>query len=496
MINPNNNKLLSIIDTFSKVELNRLSKFIDSPYFNVNDDITILYKTIISKFEKGLEFEKEELWQPIAKSIEFDSLRLRKISSDLLKLVEQFLAQEVFESKKILKANYLLEAAGKKDLKKLYKTSQTNAIRVSEQSPFKESEFFLNQYLREKNIYEMTNYDLDRNSESNVKQIINNLDYFYLAEKMRWLCESIIRENVISMDYDILFREEIVSHLNKYQYNEIPLVHIYYQMYLTLIENKDDNYYRFKDLLEKHIDIFPPEEAREIYTSAINYCIKKINMSDDKFLNEFIQLNETLLEKNIIAENELSPWRFKNIITAGLKLGKFEWVEEFIQTYKNKIPEVYRNNAITFNTAQLYFYQKRYQELLPILLQVEYEDFTYSLSSKLLTCITYYELEEHEALMSYLDSFRTYLSRHKSISTSKKKWNSNFVSNTKKLLKYGSTKKGNLLDLKRHIEENKNTAAKEWLLEKIDQLLYPHAKQRNLSHDDPFKNRQESSTSR
>jgi len=127
LINPNNNKLLSIIDTFSKVELNRLSKFIDSPYFNVNDDITILYKTIISKFEKGLEFEKEELWQPIAKSKEFDSLRLRKISSDLLKLVEQFLAQEVFESKKILKANYLLEAAGKKDLKKLYKTSQTNA---------------------------------------------------------------------------------------------------------------------------------------------------------------------------------------------------------------------------------------------------------------------------------------------------------------------------------------------------------------------------------
>lgn len=491
MINPTNNKLISIIDTFSKVELNRLSKFIESPYFNVNNDIILLYQKIISKFGKALEFRKEELWESIGNGKKFESLRLRKISSDLLKLVEQFLAQEVYESKKLLKANYLLQAAGQKDLKKLYKTSQTNAIRVSEQSAFRVSEFFLNQYLREKNIYEMTNYVLDRTSQSNVDQIIRNLDYFYLAEKMKWLCEIIMRENVISMEYDILFRDEIIEHLKKYKYSDIPLVAVYLQMYLTLQEDNDDNYFKFKQLLEKHIGIFPKDEAKEIYTAAINYCLKKANSGNSDFLLEFLELNETLLEKNIIAENELSPWKFKNIVTAGLKLSRFKWVEEFILTYKNKITEKYRDNAITFNTAQLFFYQKRYAEVLPILLQVDYEDFTYSINSRLFIVISYYELKEFEALTSFIDSFKIYLRRQKSITESRKQIYSSFLNSTKKLLRFKNFKKIDLLKMRDEILESNQIASKGWLLEKIDQLLYPAAKQRNSSdQDDPFQSRQ------
>jgi len=108
LINPSNNKLLSIIGSFSKVELNRLTKFVNSPYFNINVDITNLFTKIISKFDKKLEFTKEELWKAISQNEEFESIRLRKISSDLLKLVEQFLSQEIFETKKFLKANYLI----------------------------------------------------------------------------------------------------------------------------------------------------------------------------------------------------------------------------------------------------------------------------------------------------------------------------------------------------------------------------------------------------
>ncbi len=486
LINPSNNKLLSIIDSFSKVELNRLSKFVNSPYFNSNEEITGLYSFIITKFSVGLEFTKDELWNSISQGKEFESLKLRKISSDLLKLVEQFLSQEIFEKNYLLKANYLLQSAGQKKLKKLYKTSQTNAIRISNQSVYKESQYFLYQYQREKSIYEMTNYDLDRTSKSNVFQIITFLDYFYLAEKMRWLCETIIRENVISMDYGILFKEEIVNHLEKYKYNDVPLVSIYYHQYLTLTQDNDEDYYKFKELLNTHIDIFPVEEAREIYTSAINYCIKKINKGVDGFLNEFIHLNETLLEKNIIAENELSPWKFKNIVSAGLKLNKFDWVENFIASYKHKVSERYRENAITFNTAQLYFYQKEFDKVLPLLLQVDYEDFTYSLNSRHFTLITYYELGELEVLKSFIDSFTVYLNRLKSLGNSRKKYYQNFLKATKKLLRFKNFKKIDLLKLRSEVSNSNQIASKEWLLEKIDQLLYPNASQRTGSEDDPF----------
>ena len=253
LINSSNNKLLSILDSFSKVELNRLKKFVESPYFNANQEIIRLNQYIYTKFDKELSFTKEELWIALGKEEVYNSLKLRKLFSDLLKLVEQFLAQEVYEENKLLKANYLLKSVSNKDLKKLYSTSLSNAYRTSEKAPYRESEYFLYQYQREKNIYELKNSDLDRNTESNVNQIVNYLDYFYLAEKMRYLCEIIVRENIISMDYQILFRDEIVAHLKKYKYDEVPLVSIYYHMYLTLTEDDDKNYFKLKHLLEKHI---------------------------------------------------------------------------------------------------------------------------------------------------------------------------------------------------------------------------------------------------
>lgn len=482
LINSSNNKLLSILRSFSKVEFNRLKKFVESPYFNANQEIITLNQYIYSKFESEFSFTKDELWSTLEKKEVFNSLKLRKLFSDLLKLVEQFLAQEIYEDNKLLKANYLLKSVSNRELKKLYSTTTSNALRASEKAPHRESEYFFYQYQREKNIYNLRKSDLDRSSQSNLKDINDNLDYFYLAEKMRYLCEILIREDVISMEYEILFRDEIIKHIEKYGYHDVPLVSIYYLMYLTLKEDKDENYFKMRNILEKNIGIFPKHEAKEIYTSLINYCIKKINTGEDSFLNEFLQLNEILLDRNIIAANELSPWKFKNIITVALKLGKFEWVENFISTYKNKLSLRYKDNAITFNTAQLYFYQKKYEELLPLLLQVEYEDFTYRLNTKLFTVITYYELNEDEAILSFIDSFKTYLRRQKAISEKRKENYLNFLKHTKKLVKNKFDKNQvTLLKIQSQILEKGNTVSKEWLLEKIDQLLYPNGKQKSTN---------------
>ena len=486
LINPSNNKLLSIIDSFSKVELNRLTKFIKSPYFNSNKEVTSLYLLITKEFSSSLEFSKENLWNSVCGVKTFDSLKFRKLFSDLLKLIEQFLAQEVYDKKHLLKANYLLKSISERELSKLHSTSLSNAYRLGQKTAHKGSEYYFYQYQREKNIYDLKKSDLDRSSESNLKEIIDNLDYFYLAEKVRFLCELINRKDVISAEYEILFKDEIINHLNRYGYENVPIVSIYYLMYLTLKEENDDNYDNLKVKLRENIDILPKAEAKEIYTSVINYCIKKINKGDNKFLDEFLILNETLLENNIIADNEMSPWKFKNIITVGLRLSKFNWVENFIETYKDKISEKYRENAIIFNTAQLYFYQKDFSKLLPLLLQVDYEDFTYRINTRHFTVITYYELQEYEALSSFIDSFNIFLKRQNSITVFRKKHYYNFLYFTKKLLRFINFKKVDLHKLKIEIIERENTAAKEWLLEKIDQLLYPNASQRTGSDDDPF----------
>lgn len=473
----NKNKLFSILSTFSKVEFNRFKKFVESPYFNSNKDLITLLLSIETAIFKGHDANnfKEDIWKKLYQDKPYDDVRLRKVFSDLLKLLEDYLAQEVYEKNPIHKINYAIQAVGERNLHKLYNSTMNTARRLSDRALYKDGEFYYDQYIIEKKYYDLQNSDLDRSSMTNVEKIINNLDYFYLIEKLRLLCETVNRKNIISAEYKLLFLDEIIEHMQKHSYEEVPAISIHYHMYLTLVsKDGDEHYFKLKALLEKHIDLFPKDQAKEIYTTAINYCLKRANFGNQDFLFEFLNLNEYLLEQNIIAENELSPWRFKNIITAACKLKRFEWAENFINQYKDKITKSYRENAITFNTAQLYFYQKKYTELLPLLLQVEYQDFTYSLSSKLLTVVTYYELDEIEPLLSFIEAFRTYLNRQSKLSVARKKRYLNTLKIVKKLSRLSFSDQKKLAKIKEEALSLKGQISSEaWIFEKIESLEQP-----------------------
>ena len=169
-------------------------------------------------------------------------------------------------------------------------------------------------------------------------------------------------------------------------------------------------------MLEEHSLKFSKQEALTIYYSAINYSIRKINSGNQKFLDELFDLYHDLIVKEIIFINdEISPLDFKNIVVLAFRLGKYSWAESFILKKKKKITEAFRENAVTFNLAQVYFYQREYDKVIEQLQNVEYEDVTYNLDSKSILIATYYEMDELEPLYSLFESFRVYLNRHKSI---------------------------------------------------------------------------------
>ncbi len=469
-----NSKLLSILVTFTKIELNRVKKYIRSPYFNKSQDIINLFfimEKMVTSTRKEIIFNKEKVWKKLFPTKKYDDLRFRKLNSDLLKLVEDFLAQEVYEQNPIHKATYLIEAVGNKRLKKLYNTTMNTARRLSDKQVNRHANFYFHQYQIEKNYYTLTGFDINRSDVSNVEDIINNLDYFYLAEKLKYYCEILTRSSVFTYEYELLFIDEIVEHVNKYGYDKTPPVAIYYQMCLVQLEPENENhFYKLKDLLNEFALIFPLDEAKSLYTTAINYCIQKINIGSENFLGEFLSLNEELLQKGIIGEGDLSPWRFKNVVTVALRMGRYEWTEQFIKNYYKKIPDKFRENAYTFNLASLFYYKKEYDKVLELLQTVEYEDFTYSLSSKTMLITSYYELDEIEALFSLMDSFRVFLNRQKDLTSNRKQRFLNFIKFTRKLANSYQKDQKVIEKIKLEITNEKEVSGKSWLLEKIAEL--------------------------
>ena len=467
------NKLYSILTHFDKIEQNRLRKYIISPYFNKNESLIALFEELIDHINKGnkQEIDKQKIWQKLFTDTSYEDARYRKLFSDLLKLVEGFLAQEVYEENPLNKAVYLMEAVGKKKMEKLYKSTMNTAKRLSQNQFYRDADYYFNQYLVQKKYYELTRSDLDRKSKTNIEEIINNLDRFYFGEKLKYYCEVLIRQVFISHEYKLLFIDEIINHVNQHKYEEVPPIAVYFQGYLTQFEpENEEHYFKLKSILEKFGTEFSKEEAKEIYKNANNYCIYQINKGNRKFLEEFLELNEDLLKKGILTEGELSPWRFQNIVFAALRLGKYQWTQEFINKYKYKLSPEFRDNAVSFNLARLYFYEKKYDKVVFLLHQVEYEDVSYNLASKAMLLITYYETDELEPLDSLMESFRAFLNRHKEISIQRRNSYMNLIRTTKKLTNFSPGDKKNIEKIKTEVSSSKGIVNKEWLLEKIAEL--------------------------
>lgn len=467
-------KLFSILEHFDKYEQNRCRKYLQSPYFNRDETLVCLFDLLTEDINNGSNgkglLEKEEIWKRLNPGKSYDDVRFRKYYSDLLKLIEGFLAQGVYEGNPMNQIIFLIKAIGAKKMEKLYNSAMRTARRLSDEQSNRSSVYFYTQYEIEKNYYELAHFDFKRTDRSNIEEIIENLDNFYLAEKLRFLCSALSRQSIASHDYNLKFIDEILSYISKNGFEDIPPIAIYYQIYMTQTQPEEEHYFKLKELLEKYSLQFPPKEGYIIYSYALNYCIRKINQGNEQFLLEYFHLYESGIKNEIIfANGGLSPWDFKNIVILALRLGKYDWTKSFIEEYSAKLPENFRDNAVTFNLARLHWYQKQHDHVIELLREVEYEDVTYNLESKAMLLATYYETDEIEPLYSLLESFRTFLNRHKNIPIQRRKYYKNLIKYTKKLTKILPGDEKSLEKLKKEIEETREFSDR-WLNEKIAEL--------------------------
>lgn len=471
-----NSKLYSILEHFNKYEQNRCRKYIQSPYFNKAQELIDLYEIFIKRINSASQrsFTKEIIWKKLVPKKTFDDVRFRKFCSDLLKLVEGYLGQQIYEDSRLEHATNLMQSISKRKLDKLYNSTISSARRLSEKQPFRNADYYLHQYKIENSYYSIVEEDSKRSvkTDGNVEKIANNLDYFYLSEKLRLLCTAIARQKFKNQEYNLLFIEDILKNAERKEISHILPIAIYYRIFLVnSFPEEKENYYQLKSQLSQHSLKFPQDEAYSMYIFAINYCILNINKGNSNFLEELFELYNDLINKEIIfIKNELSPWTLKNIVVIALRLGKYNWTENFINKYKDRLPEASRENAVTYNLAQVYFYQKKYEKVIPLLHAVEYEDLSYNLGSKSMLIATYYETDEIEPLYHLFESFRTYLNRHKDIPANRRKNYGNLIKYTKKLTRIRPGDNAALKKLKEEVENTKNIASINWLKEKIAEL--------------------------
>lgn len=468
------NKVWHTLAYLEPAEHKRLLKYLKSPYFNQSKTLTRLYEILFDHIETGKPgFSREAVWHKLFPKEPYDDVNFRKYCSDLLGQVEGFMAQEAQKTDPSRQASDLLDYVVQHKIEPLYNASLRQARQVIEARPYKTKNDYYNLYLLERQYYTLMDFDVKLNDRSNIEEISHNLDIFYCVEKLKLYSSYLSRIKTRDYNYHFDLINEVIDFLKKYPKDDIPEVMIYYHSFLTLFEEEVvEHYYKLRELLDRYGSKMPQKEAIELYDSALIYCTGKVNKGNNVFFQEYFDLFELAIEKGIfIVNGELASWRFNNVIAAALRLGKLNWAENFVEKYKDYLPHDTRQNTYSFSLARVYLYQKKFDKVLNILRNVDYEDIGYNLISKAMLTITYFELDEFEALDSFVESFRVFLNRHKNIPQARRKSYLNLVKYVRRLTRLTPGDKAAVAKLREEISQEKaNTVNHEWLLEKLTEM--------------------------
>jgi hypothetical protein len=474
-------KIISGLLCLSIYELNSFSKYVHSPYFNVNQNITQFYSILETAIKKETidDLQPKEIWAQIYLSTPYNNQKFLKLNTDLLTLLENFLAQKEFDHAETLRSNFKLEGARKRNAVKLYSSIVGDLERLQKNEINQSVDFYLNKYLIERNLFnlktenEKKNEKIEISTELNIKDISDQFDYYYVAEKLRQYCTLLSWQKMYKIDIQ-LDNVEFAMHLAETpKYNQIPAILTYLTMIKTFLdENNVENYYLLRKILKTHLNIFPIDEQREIYSTILSYCINKINKNQQEFFKETFEVyKDGLLTEILLDKKDLSVTTYRNIAVAALRVEEYDWTENFIMEYAKFVDEKYRSNAVEFSLARLEFYRCNFGKVIEHLYKVTYEDVWYNLGSKTLLIAAYYELEELDALESLLQAFKMFINREKSLTNDRKETYLRLIKYTTQLIKIHPKDKPKLEKLKIEINETKGVVSKPWLLDKVEALL-------------------------
>ncbi|MEY3242352.1 MAG: hypothetical protein RIR11_3791 [Bacteroidota bacterium] len=465
------NRLFQVLSTFSVQDRKRLDKFLQSPFFNQSKTLTKLFEVFVDLIEKEkMGFVKEKVWSKIFIGKPYNDTNFRKACSDLMELVEQFMSIESYllheENANLDRIDFIL----KRNIQPLIKGVINDQSKLYQDRNYWRFSDYYYAYSFEKKYHSLMNFDVKTDQNSNLDKISSNLDLFYLTEKLKLLNSALTNNLMNTKGFDMNDVDAILKLCEKYNLDEHPELAINYYTYQT-ISNGDnvEYYYKLKAVLEKHAIYIPQEESINFFDATLNYSISRLNKGDKSFLQEYFDLFEVGISQGVfIVNGELASRRFNNIVIAGLRLGKMDWAQQFVNENIHLLASDSRNNAYKFNMARVSLYKKDFNNVLNHVRDVEYDDIFVNLISKVMIVIAYYELDEYEALDTFLETYRTFINRQKDLPDGIKNGYINLLGYVRRLMRLKSGDYNAIQKLKEDISNaTASTVNQEWLLEKI-----------------------------
>jgi tetratricopeptide (TPR) repeat protein len=224
-----------------------------------------------------------------------------------------------------------------------------------------------------------------------------------------------------------------------------------------------------KMILESDDHYFTQPEMLNLYRTALNYCAAKVNQGELEYSRRALKFYRKGVENGALIENGIiSRYTFGNAVGFAIKIGEFDWAEQFVERFQHFLDEKERNSIINFNLSRLYFDKGDYNKAQRLLTQFEYDDMILNIIAKTMLLKIYYERSDLDAFESLIESLRIYLQRKEALNPARKAAYKNLVSLMKKLLNlniYSKVQKDKFREL---VLKTNPLTEREWFLKQLD----------------------------
>ncbi|MCC6724910.1 MAG: hypothetical protein IT258_10400 [Saprospiraceae bacterium] len=461
-------KLMEVMASFSKIELREILKFLRSPFFNQRNDVVLLFEYLAASMsDSTLSLDKVSVHKQVYQGQDYDEKQLRYTVSFLFQQLKSYLTQKEIMADPIQNQLLTIKALRKRSLQRVFESEWQQGKKALDAQLLRNSDTHFLQY----NLYHeqlLHTLSKTRTAAPGFEEISKELSQFFIANILHQSCVALSYQTVSKLDFLPAILPHVLQHLAEHDYSEVPAIQVYHCCFLMLKGVEPlANFQTLRNNIQRFQGHFPKSELKDIHLLALNFCIKKVNEGSIPFRKEAFELYKSGLDSGVFLEDKhLSRFTYKNIVAIGLGLNEFEWVKQFIESFKPFLEKKYRESTYNFNLALYHFKRAEYTEAMTLLQRVGTDDVLNNMNARRMLLRIYYDLGETEALQSLLDSFQTYIYRKKDLGYQRDLY-LNLIRFTRKLLNIEPKDTTANQQLRQEIAATERVAEKEWLMEKL-----------------------------
>jgi len=412
---------------------------------------------------------------------------LLSLNDDECKKFKEYLSSPFFNKTKKLLPLYELIVKDFKKHKKIY--CETDFIKKAGlktslyKSHLQEFPLDLYQFQNEYQIEELLdthikNNEEKRKCEANLQVLSDAIDRDFILKKLCCTVLMLNRSNITEAKYKFGLAQLALKSLKENASFDKPLIKFFYYAYEILVGERKENAFQQlnKELLRSNQKI--AKDMVNVLFSILQNNLKLLKSVKIQLHQQLFNLYDIMLTKGYIQDNEkISVSFYKNVASIGLELGKFDYVEKFIEEYKNKlIKSELVGDVYAYNKAKLYIYKGELKNADQLIKNLHFKDALYKFALKCLEIMLFYEIKQFGLLESKINAFEVALSpkRPPYISETNTKVYRNFIQCMRKLYRFNfnpDITKNDVQQLVYFINDTNQIANRKWVLTKAETLL-------------------------